>query len=680
MARIRKTGQDQQAAQLQVQKSRLSSASEKMNWEIAGAARQNDSQPGTSGARDPSAFAGSANHARHKAVPSSAGSPSPPNAQQAKRKGSAPDQPLNFYSTDPLEEGRLRHFLRQLARLCQLRGDMIPKAQEALLGKFFLHRRDRHHLQQMSNAHALRSEEAFNNGNARLALLERLEAWRKMPKDVSLLLDLAEACLEPGNLNEERAQRKAKGSPLRVKNPDIPEAAGVRPGQTDKHPEQARSQSADRQTVKKRRKAQQALRRREQKAARQLFQLNAWQHRRQVINYLKKAVELSIGLEREAQSREGARSRKVLREEASRLRQLQQNYPGINWERYAQRIRSLNGRPRKRWPWVLLLAAVLAAVALYLPQSSWLPWRGSRIEKETFVQEAQFSEQSLLDNPVPVDWSVPPDQDPNFDKMIQKSQHLKLGEYYAYEVQGHIRVKPGRVPDSSANIATGPERWQHLQPAPPFGLFLTYEHQGRKEEKRISFSYGLADDPATRAPVMEGDTVLFREVFRLPEDLDFSSDDRLSAKIVTTGQAPRLHFVDLSEGGFAQTLSSINTEGNSVPTVAMAFRNKVMISDGEQVRLLGYDIELQNKARRPLDQLDLRLSWREEDGMRSKSRSPILLQRDYSVVSASGSNLPGLARMTRRLWVEVPADLGYPVEELTPQVRIAGNILEEPQE
>ncbi|MEM9424369.1 MAG: hypothetical protein AAF975_06250, partial [Spirochaetota bacterium] len=124
------------------------------------------------------------------------------NLQGNEEEKSQERRPLNFHSTDPREEGYLFHFLRQLAKLCHFRGDMIPQAQESLLKKFFLNHRDRHHLQQMSHAHALRSEEALSQNNPKLALLERLEAWRKMPRDLSLLLDVAEAYIEPERFTE----------------------------------------------------------------------------------------------------------------------------------------------------------------------------------------------------------------------------------------------------------------------------------------------------------------------------------------------------------------------------------------------------------------------------------------------------------------------------------------------
>ena len=101
-------------------------------------------------------------------------------------KNDPTDNTLNFYRTDPKEEGRLRHFLQQLAKLCRLRGDMIPHAQAELMQKFLLRDKDRHHLQRMSHAYALRGEEAAAEGNWNAAFSSHLEAWQKMPKDLSL--------------------------------------------------------------------------------------------------------------------------------------------------------------------------------------------------------------------------------------------------------------------------------------------------------------------------------------------------------------------------------------------------------------------------------------------------------------------------------------------------------------
>ena len=292
-------------------------------------------------------------------------------------------QPLNFTSTDPVEEGRLRHFLRQLARLCNLRGDMIPRAQESLLQKFFLNRRDRHHLQQMSHAHALRSEEALKRGNANLSLLERIEAWRKMPRDLSLLLDVAEAYIEPGNF--------AKEQTLKVQNARA-SLPGLQAGKSNKSSERPeapaeqvkqrtakfwglrgtgstnidKGQAKQKRTNAKRNKNKAAKRARKQnkKNARQLFQLNVWQYRRQSLNYLKKAVELSIGLETENQQ-EGGRTSDYLSRELARLQKLQQNYPNINWEHYTEKIRALQGRRRRRSAQILLFLFVLALSTLF---------------------------------------------------------------------------------------------------------------------------------------------------------------------------------------------------------------------------------------------------------------------------------------------------------------------------
>ena len=283
----------------------------------------------------------------------------------------------------------------------------------------------------------------------------------------------------------------------------------------------------------------------------------------------------------------------------------------------------------------------------------------------------------MLNTPVPVEWSVPPEQDQDFDRAIQKSQRFKLSQHYVYEVQGHIRLKPGK-PDknengASANLATETDRWKHLKAAPPFDLLLTYEHKGQKFHKQITFSYGNDSQPneAQNAQLMRGDTVLFREVFRLPDGP--SSDDRLRAQLVKVGEPAPSRIVDFREGGFAQPLQSIDIQGNIVPNVSMAFRDKVQIDDGQKVRLLGYDLELQNGSKLPLDEYELQLIWHQEDGIRSKENSPVLLERNYKMISASGSNLPGQSRTVQRLWLQIPEDLNYAVEQLTPQVRIVEN-------
>ncbi|WGK68444.1 hypothetical protein P0082_08120 [Candidatus Haliotispira prima] len=672
-----------------------------------------------------------------------------PDLDQKNDNNDNSDKPLNFYSTDPREEGRLRYFLKQLAKICHLRGDMIPKTQESLLQKFFLNHRDRHHLRQMSNAHALRSEEALNNGNPKLALLERLEAWHKMPKDLSLLLDVAEAYIEPEGFLKKQERRTSKiqeisqksvrgrqkvqpsrqNGPLQTETVDRAAEHGdslstqeenrrstdkgtnratpsgnqwinrwinlfnVNARGRDQHSEQENTPRSKMQARKHAKREQIAIRKLQQKTARRLFRLSAWQHRRQALSYLKKATELSIGLDRpELQNTDDGESRKdrtnkktgkktetkaALARHLLRLQKLQQNYPKINWDRYAQRVRTLKGRPRKRWPWILL---TLLLIGLLGGTFVYLPWRNLFRIPRTNVESTQpiplqLGEQALLNNPVPVEWSVAPEQDQDFAKGIQHSRRLRLNQYYAYEVQGHIRAK--LKPNNRSSLATGADRWQSLRPVQPFDLLLTYEHDGQKQEKRIKFSYGAKDKPeeVEQALVMEGDTVLFREVFRLPGRP--SGNDRLRADIDIVGEAPQTQITNLNNGGFAQALRSTNRQGNSVPTVAMAFRNKVMLSDGRTVRLLGYDIELQSMTNRALDQLELRLSWHEEDGIRSKENSPVLLQRDYNIVSAGGTNLPGKARLTKRLWLEVPEDLNYPVEDLTPRVRIRENLFAE---
>ena len=595
-----------------------------------------------------------------------------------------PAKPLNFTSTDPVEEGRLRHFLRQLARLCNLRGDIIPRAQESLLQKFFLNRRDRHHLQQMSHAHALRSEEALKRGNANLSLLERIEAWRKMPRDLSLLLDVAEAYIEPGNFAKERTLKvqnaRASLPGLQAsksnKSSKRPEAPAEPVGSTNIDKGQAKQKRANAKQHKN--KAAKRARKQNKKNARQLFQLNAWQYRRQSLNYLKKAVELSIGLETENQQ-EGGRTSDYLSRELARLQKLQQNYPSINWEHYTEKIRALQGRPRRRWPQVILVLFVLALSTLfffYLPWRNWLFTVPERPAEKT-VERPKTSEQTMLNTPVPVEWSVPPEQDQDFDRAIQKSQRFKLNQHYVYEVQGHIRLKPGKPNKNgngaSANLADETGRWKHLQAAPPFDLLLTYEHKGQKFHKQITFSYGNDSQPneAQNAQLMRGDTVLFRQVFRLPDGP--SSDDRLRAQLAKVGEPAPSRIVDFREGGFAQPLQSIDRQGNPVPNLNMAFREKVQIDDGQKVRLLGYDLELQNSSKLPLDEYELQLIWRQEDGIRSKENSPVLLERNYQMISASGSNLPGQSRTVQRLWLQIPEDLNYAVEQLTPQVRIVEN-------
>ena len=572
------------------------------------------------------------------------------------------DKPLDFYNTGPDKEGYLRHFLRQLAKLCHLRGDMIPKAQESLLQKFLLNRRDRHHLQQMSHAHALRSEEALSHDNAKLALLERLEAWRKMPRDLSLLLDVTEAYIEPESFVEERG---LKNSRTREK---ADSARNTETKERELNQRFYRETGAAKQTIllrershKQAKQKEQALRKQQEKTARQLFQLSVRQYRRQALNYLKKAVELFVGLEDENSATKG-----LLSQELSRLQKLQQNYPKVHWQRYTERIRALKGRPSKRWPWgllVLLLLASLFAVVVY--SLSWFyQIQISGAQTPVSGGQERLSEQALLGKSVPVEWSVPPEKDRSFAKVIQKSQRLKLSQHYVYEIQGHIRVKAKASPE----VSKLPSRWQRLRPAEPFDLLLTYEYQGQKIKKRVEFS-DSSEEPLP--PVMEGDTVLFREVFRLPNGL--VNGDRLLAEIAKVGKTQESELAGLNDGGFAQRLNSVDMQGNLVPTVGMAFRDKVVRSDGEKVRLLGYDIELQNNSKRSLDQYELRLSWRQADGIHTQENSPLLLQRDYTIVSASGTNLPGLARTIQRLWLEVPEDLNYPVEKLSPQVRILEN-------
>ena len=494
---------------------------------------------------------------------------------------------LNFYRADPKEEGRLRHFLQQLARLCRLRGDMIPRAQEELTQKFLLNRRDRHHLQRMSHACALRAEEAERDGNRELAFSSRLEAWHKMPTDLSLLLDLAESSAE--------------------NDPDSPPTAS-----------------------------------------------------RKGLKYLKKAMQLSIGLE---QKPEPSRST-TAPEYKRRLERLARSYAKIDWEHYQASIRALKGRARRRWPWFLLGwfdFALLALSAFYFRRRLLL--RKPELET-TAVEQAQVEvvpgEQILLERPVPVLWAVA--QNPDFEKGIEKSRRLRLGEHYAYEVQGYIRVREGqsdnwKKPQNIENALQNSVR--SLRPARPFELLLTYQHDGQKQQRRIPFSHGNEAE-LRRSPLMEGDTVLFREVFRMNGAP--VGDEQLEAKINITGNAPRN--AALSDDGFARPLKSLDTEGNTVSTVALAFRDRVAVSDGQQVRLLGYDVELRNATERPLDQFDVRLSWRKREG------APVVLERSYNLVSDSGTNLPGLARMSRRLWLELPEDINYAVEPLTPSLRI----------
>ena len=254
-----------------------------------------------------------------------------------------------------------------------------------------------------------------------------------------------------------------------------------------------------------------------------------------------------------------------------------------------------------------------------------------------------------------------PDND--FEKVIQKSRRLRLGEYYAYEVQGTIRVKQTRK--EPLPNAGNTNRWKSMRPAPPFELALSYKSGGQKQQKNILFSQGQeADsfDELRRSPIMEGDTVLFREVFRM--DGAPVGDELLQAKINITGKTLETRPIALSEGGFAQPMESLNLQGNEVPTVALALRDKVAFSDGEDVRLLGYDVELRNTTSRPLSEFALRLSWRDA----GRDVAPIL--RSYDLVSASGANLPGRSRMSQRLWLELPKDLNYNVEDLTPRLEI----------
>ncbi len=589
------------------------------------------------------------------------------------------NKPLSFNTTAD-KQGHLHHFLQQLAKICHLRGDMIPRAQEALIRKFLLNYRYRHHLQQMSNAHALRSEEAKNNGDPKLFLQERLEAWRKMPRDLSLLLDVAEAYAEPQSFLEQKNTRSRLAKEDRAKPEIKSEAQGMKTRLGFSESERALSAKAlmlkEKHAAKQENKQTQEQRKQQERIASELLQLNPWQYRRQAIKYLKKATELYIGLELEQESNEekasaNKLSANKLSEELKRLEQLQQNYPNINWERYAKQIKILKGQARSRWPWVLLallLLALFSIAMIYLPWRSWLFFRSEEVALQEVVP--QLSEQRLLETPVPVEWKVPAKSDLDFDKVIQKSQRLKLSQHYAYEVQGHIRVKPKKHPSiNGGNTAHS----QFLIPTEPFDLLLTYEHQGQEFKKRIEFSYDNETDPIEidRAPVMEGDTVLFREVFRLPGGA--VNDDRLRAQIDKVGKAPKYEAKSLAEGGFAQPLSSFNIQGEPQPNIKMAFRNQVVRSDGESIRQVGYDLELQNNSKLPLDQYQLRLNWRQENSIYTKENSPILQQNNYTIISASGTNLPGRSRTTQRLWLEVPEGLNYPIEQLTPQVRIIEN-------
>ena len=601
------------------------------------------------------------------------------------------NKPLSFHATNPRQEGYLHHFLNRLAKLCSLRGDLIPKAQESLLKQFFLNRRDRHHLQQMSYAHALRSEAALNHGNAKLALTERLEAWRKMPRDLSLLLDVAEAYIEPQSFVETSDWETETGENQREPetiSEEIEHSEAASDGKNTPAPNKQRwnfwsvlrkkaNQKAKKRQEKRllHKQGKQQHKQKKQKA-KQLFQLSTLQHQRLAIKYLKKAVELSVGLELEAKNpdaREGLQE--VLADARQRLGTLQQSYPNVNWEHFTERVRAFKGSPPKRWPWVLLILLLLGAVyaaIIYLPWRSW--WTMLQTTSSTPLQKtvSQPNESILLKTPVPVEWSVPSENDLTFDKSIQKSQRFKLNQHYVYEVQGHIRVsytkfpKPPEPDDDEEALATKPM----LQPSQPFDLLLIYQHRGQEIKKWQKFSYDNRADPneVDRAPIMEGDTVLFREVFRLARGP--TNEDRLVARIITVGKAPDSAIPDIQQNGLIQKLPSVDLQGNLVPTVDMAFRNRVRRKDGENLRLLGYDIELQNNSREPIEHYELRLSLREEDGVYTKENSPLLLEREYTLVSNSGTNLPGLARMTRRLWLEIPEGLSYPVEKLTPQVRI----------
>ena len=530
-------------------------------------------------------------------------------------KHDSTDSTLNFYRTDPKEEGRLRHFLQQLAKLCRLRGDMIPGAQAELMQKFLLNDKDRHHLQRMSHAYALRAEEASAESNWNVAFSSHLEAWQKMPKDLSLLLDLAEFCI-----GKDSAPQNS-------------------PRASEKIPPQVSEQTEDLSEGQK----------------------SPVPSRRKGLRYLKKAVQLSIGLETFNESGGKIRERQLWAERR-RLKDLLQSYPQIEWEDYRGRIRALNGRPRQRWPWVLLglfVFALLSVSAFYMRR--WLIFVRPGLEGTAQPEQPQVipGEQVLLNSPVPVRWT--PDND--FEKVIEKSRYLRLGEYYAYEVQGTIRVK--NIPNAPLSNAENTGRWKSLRPARPFELSLSYESGGQKQQKNIPFSHGdkvQSFDELRRSPLMEGDTVLFREVFRM--DGTPVGDELLRAKINITGKAPETRPLALSEGGFAQSMESLDLQGSEVPTVALAFRDKVTFSDGEDVRLLGYDVELRNATSRPLSEFAVRLSWRDA----GREVTPIL--RSYDLVSASGTSLPGRSRMSQRLWLELPKDLNYSVEDLTPRLEI----------
>lgn len=463
-------------------------------------------------------------------------------------------EPHPFESSELYQSGRFERLLKRLEKISQLDGRRIPSAQRKLYREFVLSERDQNCFRELSRPHVLRADQAEAEGKSAEAFSERLQAWRKTPTNLGLLLDLVRSQIS-----------------FLFGEPD---SKGTR---------------------------------------KRFFSLGFWRVRSRAVSYLQKAIQLCEGLEQDGVF--------VSREDRETLRQLCSYFP-------KRKLSEKRGKPWRFWIGFLLLLLLLILLDRFTFQ--WF----SRPSARTLPAPLPpvLTEEKLLKTPVPVDWGNR--RSDQFAAVIEKSERLKLAEFYGYEVSGRIEWKSDRTE--------------------AFELSLDYRAGPDSERRVIRFPR------ETDAPLEPGDTVVFREFFRLDEGL--RGDDSLSLRLTLLETEER-------DGSLSEPVSvpAVDMDNRKVEGLAFRLRRKVELEDGVSVRRLGYDLEAENRSSNRLNGLRLRLIWRTKtrEGFRES-----FLEREFKLLEPGDPFLPRGSKIARRLWVDVPENIADSVTGLTPEFRI----------